>query len=39
MIRGRLNNRREKVGDDTLAGTVLVLVVCDVGKGANLIYS
>jgi hypothetical protein len=37
--RGRLNNRREKVGDAALAGTVLVLVVCDEGKDANFIYS
>ena len=34
-----LNGRSEEVGDVALAGSVLVLVVCDVGDDANFVYS
>jgi hypothetical protein len=34
-----MNGRNEEVGDVALAGTVLILVVCDVGDDANFGYS
>ena len=37
--RSGLNGRSEEVGDVALAGSVLVLVVCDVGDDANFVYS